>query len=271
MAGVMNFNVLGRKFLIVKLLVMFLLSMVSSPAAEPTVLELMKKLEGLMEQGTDITARVRFVQQRVNQGVKVTESIYFRRDRDDAFLIIMTAPDTDKGNGYLRLGDNFWMYRRNTRTFQHINRDETISGTDVKAGDMEKKKFTDQYEPLTNDTHTEYAVKKTITLLKQTPEVYNFTVVAKVRDVTYPKQEYWVDVNTALPLKVQNFSKSGDLMQTAWYYQYTQIKGKYVMVLSKFEDEFEKGNVTVMKLSEINLEKISDTVFTKAYLENASR
>ncbi len=43
-------------------------------------------------------------------------------------LIVMSAPEAEKGNGYLRMGDNLWMYRRNTRTFQHINRDESIGG-----------------------------------------------------------------------------------------------------------------------------------------------
>jgi hypothetical protein len=36
--------------------------------------------------------------------------IYYERDADGAFLIVMTAPEVEKGNGYLRLGDNMWMY-----------------------------------------------------------------------------------------------------------------------------------------------------------------
>ena len=89
---------------------------------------------------TDIRAKVTLTQQKVNQGTKNIEMIYYRRDSDDSFLIVMSAPETDKGNGYLRVGDNFWMYRRNTRTFQHINRDESIGGTNAHAEDFEKEK-----------------------------------------------------------------------------------------------------------------------------------
>ena len=77
---------------------------------------------------------------------KIIEMTYYRRDSDDSFLIVMTSPETEKGNGYLRVGDNFWMYRRNTRTFQHINRDESIGGSDAKADDFEKRKLTELYE-----------------------------------------------------------------------------------------------------------------------------
>ncbi|MGL4369351.1 MAG: outer membrane lipoprotein-sorting protein [Spirochaetota bacterium] len=115
--------------------------------AAPSVLELMKKLESLQEMTSDIRCKVDITQTKEGQGTKKFESIYYRRDSDDSFLIVMVAPEAEKGNGYLRVGDNFWMYRRNTRTFQHINRDESISGTDAKADDFEMKKITELYAP----------------------------------------------------------------------------------------------------------------------------
>jgi hypothetical protein len=36
-------------------------------------------------------------------------------------------------------------------------------------------------------------------------------------------------------------------------------------------DEFEKGNKTIMEISNISTDKISDDVFTKAFLENLSK
>ena len=96
---------------------------------------------------TDASAYVMLTQQKPDQGTKVIEMKYYRRDSDDSFLIVMTAPENEKGNGYFRVGDNFWMYRINTRTFQHINRDESIGGTDAKSADFEKRKLTELYEP----------------------------------------------------------------------------------------------------------------------------
>jgi hypothetical protein len=36
-------------------------------------------------------------------------------------------------------------------------------------------------------------------------------------------------------------------------------------------DEFEKGNKTLVEISDISTKKIPSTIFTKAYLENLSK
>ena len=131
-------------------------------SAAPTVLDIMKEMDDMENLGSDVTLKVKITQQRVEEGVKVLESVFYRRDVDDAFLLIMTAPDSDKGNGYLRVGDNMWMYRRNTRTFQIMNRDEPIGGTGAKAGDMEKKKFSELYEPVLDAKGKEILSEETL-------------------------------------------------------------------------------------------------------------
>jgi outer membrane lipoprotein-sorting protein len=193
--------------------------------------------------------------------------IYYRRDSDDSFLIVMTAPESEKGNGYLRVGDNFWMYRKNTRTFTHINRDESIGGSDAKAGDFEKRKLTELYEPAKDDLEKEMVTKER---LGQIP-VYKFEVKAKVKDVDYPKKIYWVRTDNSLVLKEESYALSGTLMQTAYYLKYTIVDGKYIPVRQIFIDEFEKGNKTIVELSGISTQKLDDSIFTKAYLENLSK
>ena len=94
---------------------LFAFTVISAFADMPKINDIMNKIDDITQLKTDGTAKVKITQQKVNQGLKVLESIYYRRDRDDAFLIVMTAPEVEKGNGYLRVGDNFWMYRRNTR------------------------------------------------------------------------------------------------------------------------------------------------------------
>src|SRR4030043_307578 len=122
----------------------------ASAHAAPKASDIIKKIDFMMEQIGDLSVKASLVQNRARQGVKTYESLYFRRDKTDEFLIVILAPDTEKGNGYLRVGENFWMYRQNTRTFQHISRDESIMGTDAKGGDFEKRKLNDLYKPLTN-------------------------------------------------------------------------------------------------------------------------
>jgi hypothetical protein len=229
--------------------------------------KVLAEIDRRMSQVSDFSAKVALTQQKVGQGVKNFETLFFRRDAGDEFLMVTTAPQSEKGNGYLRTGNNFWMYRQNTRTFQHINRDESINGTDTKAGDFERKKTTELYKPYLDPTGKEDIREETLGNKK----CYKFTVVAKVRDVTYPKQVYWVEKDTFLQLKVQSYSLSGTLMQTAYFLKYTKIEGKYILLKGMFIDEFEKGNKTVLNISGVSLKKLDSKIFTKAYLENLSK
>ena len=237
--------------------------------AKPSALDVMKAMEDLQDMGVDITVKAKITQKKPDQGVKLFESVYYRRDADDSFLIVMTAPDHEKGNGYLRVADNMWMYRRNTRTFQIMNRDQSIAGTDAKAGDLEKRKFTELYEPAVDEQGKEILVEET--LGKAKIPVYKLEVKAKVKDVEYPKVIYWVRQDNFLTMKEESYSLSGTLMETSYYPKWTTVEGKYIPLNIIFVDEFEEGNRTVLELSGISLQPISNDIFTKAYLENLSK
>ena len=237
--------------------------------AAPTVTELLTKMDELENIRVDITVKVKITQQKPDEGVKVLESVYYRRDKDDAFLIVMIAPDAEKGNGYLRVGDNMWMYRRNTRTFQIMSRDERIGGTDAKSGDMEKRKLTDLYAAAVDAQGKETVAEEK--LGKAEIPVYRFEVKAKVKDVEYPKEIYWIRQDNFLTMKKESYSLSGTLMESNFFPKWTTVEGKYIPLQMLFVDEFEKGNKSVLELSGISLAKIDDAIFTKAYLENLSK
>ncbi|OPY26743.1 MAG: hypothetical protein A4E28_02320 [Methanocella sp. PtaU1.Bin125] len=211
----------------------------------PSITELIEKQDERFELKSDMTCKVNIVQRKANQGDKIIESIFYRRDRDDSFLIIMIAPDADKGNGYLRVGDNFWMYRVNTRTFQHINRDESISGTDMKSGDFEKRKMSELYKPALDANGKE---KISSEKLGQIP-VYKFEITAKVSDVTYPKEIFWVRQDNYLPLKVQAFSLSR--VMASYMGQLPPLNGKkaVVFVTKGLALAFTGGNQAIKKLT----------------------
>jgi hypothetical protein len=250
--------------------VLFALALGAGASAEnalPKVETILQKMQDNINLSTDARARVSLTQQKVGQGVKNFEVQYYRRDKDNAFLIVFTAPEAEKGNGYLRIGDNFWMYRRNTRTFQHVNRDESIGGSDARGEDFETRKLTELYQPATDSTGRELIRQE---LLGKIP-VYRIEVKAKVNDVSYPYRIFWVSTDNFLQLKDQAFSSSKTLMNTSYYRKYTTVLGKYVPIEQLFIDEFEKGNKTVVQISGIVTEKVDDAIFTKAYLENLSK
>ena len=87
----------------------------------------------------------------------------------------------------------------------------------------------------------------------------------------YPKKIYWVRQDNELILKEESYALSGTLMQTAYYLKFTLIDGRYIAVKMFFLDEFEKGNKSVVEISNITTRKLDDVIFTKAYLENLSK
>ena len=254
---------------IIIIIILLTVGLSNNLQAAPGVMEILAEMDRMERLGADITVKCELTETRVNQGVRVLEGVYYRRDQDDAYLIVLTAPDTEKGNGYLRVGDNMWMYRRNTRTFQIMGRGQSIGGTDADAGDLETRKYVELYEPVLDERGNEKLTEES--LGKAKIPVYRFEVKAKVKDVDYPKKNYWVRQDNFLKLKEESYSLSGTLTQTIYYPKYTNVQGRYVFAKQLVIDEFEKGNKTLLQLSGISLKPIDDAAFTKAYLENLSK
>jgi outer membrane lipoprotein-sorting protein len=243
------------------------LLIVATAAAETVNAEfILKKLDLMQKMGMDVTAQVTIIQQRSGQAPRKLESRYYRRDADDSFLILMTAPDAEKGNGYLRVGDNMWVYRRNTRSFQHINRDESISGTDMKGGDFEQRKMADLYKAVMTNGREALSEE----MLGSRP-VYRLEIIAKVDDVTYPRQILWVTKDTFLPLKVANYSGNMTLMVSQYYLAYQTLGGRFFPIKMVTRDEFEKGNQSAMEISGVDTSPINPRFFSKAKLEEFSQ
>ncbi|MGA2613523.1 MAG: outer membrane lipoprotein-sorting protein [Spirochaetia bacterium] len=237
--------------------------------ANPSVSEIIDEVDTHMQLKSDMTAQARITTKDPEQGTKVIDSVYYRRDSDDAFLIVIASPESDRGNGYMRVGDNLWMYKRATRTFTHIGRDEKIGGSNASAGDMETRKFRDLYKPSLDASGKEIISEETIGGAKI--PVYRVEVVAKVNDVKYPKLVMWVTRDKYLELKRECYSLSGTLMETDFYTSYKNVEGRYVPLLMKFTDEVEKGHTSVLEITGINFSKVDDYKFDKSYLESLSK
>jgi outer membrane lipoprotein-sorting protein len=237
--------------------------------ALPTIQQVIDFIDTNYEVASDMTAQARITTKDPEQGTKVIESVLYRRDRDDSFLIVIAEPETDRGNGYLRVGDNMWMYRRSTRTFTHIGRDEKIGGSNASAGDFETRKFKELYKPALDASGKELIGAETIGAAKI--PVYRFEVTAPVNDVKYPRLVMWVTRDKYLELKREAYSLSGTLMETDLFTSYKEIDGRYVPLLQKYVDEVEKGRTSLLEITGISFERVDDYKFDKSYLESLSK
>lgn len=249
-----------------KLIYIFIL-LISNLCYAMTDTELLKKIDEIQTLEKDGTAKVEIIEKNKELGTRKFSMIYYIQDKTDSFLIVFAHPEKDKGNGYLKRDENMWMYRKNTRTFQHINSSESIGGTNATADDFEKKDLYEEYN-IAKDKNG----KSNITDTKLgNIDAIKIVCIAKTEDVKDPKRIYWLRKSNYLPLKVQNFSLSGTLMETIYYKRYTKIDGVYIASKFLIIDEFDKGNKTLVNISEITISPIPNHVFTKAYLENLSK
>jgi len=237
--------------------------------ALPTVQQVIDYIDTNYQIRSDMTAQARITTRDPEQGTKIIESVLYRRDRDDSFLIVIADPESDRGNGYLRVGDNMWLYRRNTRTFTHIGRDEKIGGSNTSAGDIEKRKFKDLYKPNADASGKELITEETVGGAKI--PVYRVEVTAKVNDVKFPRLVMWVTRDKFLELKRESYALSGTLMETDLYTNYKDVDGRFVPLLQKFVDEVEKGRTSLLEITGISFKKVDDFKFDKSYLESLSK
>lgn len=235
--------------------------------ADPTGAKILQALEANESMRSDIHSQVAITENRVGQGAKSMKCEYFRRDADKSFVIAITAPESDRGNGYLRQGEHFWMYRRNTRTFQHVNRDESIGGSDAKGQDFESRPLTQMYAPVKDAQGKELLRPDTVGGVP----CWRLEVRAIVSDVDYPKKTMWVRQSDLLLAKDQSFSSQGTLMRTGYYTKYQLVAERQVPMRQVHVDEVEKGNRTLVDLSDIKVGKLDPTIFSKAWLESRSK
>lgn len=237
--------------------------------AGPSAQQIIDYIDRTYQLRSDMTARAKITTKDPEQGTKVIESVLYRRDKDDAFLIVLAAPETERGNGYLRVGDNMWLYKRATRTFTHIGRDEKIGGSNTTAGDIETRKFRELYKPSTDSAGKEVLSEETLGSAKI--PVYRMEVIAQVNDVKYPKLVMWVTRDKYLELKRESYSLSGTLMETDLFTNYKEVEGRFVPLLQKFTDEVEKGRTSLLEITGLSFSAVDDYKFDKSYLESLSK
>lgn len=222
---------------------------------------IVKEMEQRINYDGDFTADLTLVQKDPEAADKILKAKYYRRDKDDKFVLIFTYPDSEKGKGYLRIGDNFWMYLPSTREFVHKSRKEKVGSTDAKGEVFEKKKIEELY-------NVKLLGSKKISKW----DTFVIELKAKELDVSYPIQKMYIRKDIYTPVKVEAYSLSKTLMQTQYFIKYEKIgNNKYVATKMLIINNLEKGKQTLVQLTNISTKKIPDSYFTKAFLENQSR
>ena len=229
---------------------------------DPAAVKLVRGWESqLNTEGVDLTTTFTLVQKKPGETDRVLRVRTFRRDSADMYTIIFQYPDSEKGKGYLRRGDDLYFYLPSTREFVYRNRKDNIGSTDARTDLFGRQKILEQYTA---------TLAGTAAVSRWECDVVRLD--ARVQDVSYPVQKWYVRKTDGLPVKVENFSLSETLLATFYYVEYKSLgNGKSVFTKLLAVNNLEKGQQTFLTNEAISTSAIPDYTFTKPYLEEQSR
>jgi len=219
---------------------------------------IMESTEDVLAYHGDYSATVSLVIEKPNKPKENTQYKMFERVDSDQFTMVQLFPDADKGNGWLRDGDNIWAYDPVGRKFTHTSLKDALGDSDVKVDDMTKAKakWRRNYEitAYTEDTLGKY-------------DVSVITLHAITTEPSYEKVIYYVRKDIPLVLKQEDYSGSGRLMRKILLPKYTKVPQGYIATQAILRDELNPGEQTQQVISDLTFDKLPDRIFTKAYLE----
>ncbi len=220
---------------------------------------------------TDFSGNYTVVQEKPGEGKSITEAILYRRDKSAKWTILITGPAKEKGKGYLQYDDNIWFFDPADRRFTFTSAKDKFQNTNANNSD-----FTPQHYA------RDYSIKSFEEVKLGNMDCVLFELTAKVENVTYPILKIWVTKDDGLVRKKEDYSLSGQKLRTTAVpsYQIVKANGKaYSVPVSmliqdnlrgkKIEGkiQYERTQITIKNVS---FEKVSDTVYTKPYLEMMS-
>ena len=223
--------------------------------------EILEDIDAAMSfAASDFAAVMTMITEDPEAGIEKRVLQQYRRDRDDKFLILFQEPATQKGQGYLNVGDNLWFYDPESRKFSHTSMKEQFAGTDANNSDFRESTLAEDYRvtEVSQGTLGRYGV-------------YIMSLQALTNEVTYPQRKIWVTTDTRLVLKSEDYSANGRLMRTSLIPAYARVEEKYIATRLIFVDNLIEGKKTQITLTDISFARLADSVFTKAYVERVNR
>jgi hypothetical protein len=133
------------RFLPVLLAGLFALPAQAAPLDAAGMLALLARFDEKMKSGGDFTARA-FIEAKEKDKPDVAyDSMFYRHDKDDKFMILFLAPKAEAGKGYLRIDKNLWMYDPTVGKWDRRTERERIGGTTSQRGDFDPDAYATEF------------------------------------------------------------------------------------------------------------------------------
>jgi len=230
--------------------------------------DLLKKVDSLVSyMDTDFSAEYTILQERPGQSLSKTVAGIFRRDSNETYVIVIIEPQISKGQGYLKEGSTLWFYDPQSRVFNTTSSKERFQNTNASNSDFTRSTLAIDYKVTSGEN---------VTLGRFQCRL--LTLEAVTSEVTYPIMKVWISADGLLR-KSEDYSLSGQLLRTSAIPDYYNVNGRYVPKQILFVDELRGAYIngkfqnekTQISISMPSFKKISDSVFSKTFLETVNR
>ncbi len=246
---------------LIQILLIFIVPLTLFAISPDEAQELLEKIDFSMNfDDSDFAAVMTMISEDPESGIEKRVIQQYRRDSEDKFLMLFREPVTQMGQGYLMIDDNLWFYDPESRKFSHTSMKEQFAQSDANNSDFGESSIADDYKVVTVEEDNLGRF-----------EVYVMKLEGLNNEVTYPNEKIWVTRDTNLILKTEDSSANGRVMRTAYFPSYAKIGGKYMATKMIFIDNLIEGKKTQITITDISVEDLQDTLFSKAFVERANR
>jgi outer membrane lipoprotein-sorting protein len=227
--------------------------------AQPTATRILERVDANMTIQTARTRAKMIVKYREGD-VRELEFTSWSRGTQESFLEF-TAPARDAGSRFLRRDDAMWIYLprvgKSVRIQGHMMR-QGLMGSDFSYGDAsENLSMVDDYEAVIEGEEE----------LDGRP-TYVLYLTARRRDLAYQSRRIWVDRERWVPLKEEQFARSGKLLKTALLGDVRRIGERWYPFRVELDNALQNDTSTVLQFLEFEMEiTLPPQVFTLRHLE----
>lgn len=234
-------------------------------------------LEAVDEMGNfgslDLSVTYTVVDTKPNKPDSVYQWSFFRRDFKDQIVMVFLKPEAQRGQGILKVEDDVFMWEPDVG-WTHTSMSRDIESSNAKTSDFRGSSLAEEYE----------ITAATESTLGRYP-VWVLTLNARTDEVSYDWLRLYIRKDKPIILKQENYSVADSFAQATLLRtilvppKYVEVAGKTIPVETRIVDEVNKGNNTVLSISQdpksgrylISAGKLPDSTFSKAFLEQANR
>lgn len=227
--------------------------------SQPTPTQILERVDANMTMLT-VRATARMIIQYREGDVRELEFTSWSQGTEESFLEF-TSPARDAGSRFLRRDDAMWIYLprvgKSIRIQGHMMR-QGLMGSDFSYGDAsENPSMVEDYE----------AVIEREEELDGRP-TYVLYLTARRRDLAYQSRRIWVDSERWVPLKEEQFARSGKLLKTARLGDVRHIGGRWYPFRVELDNALQTDTSTVLQFLEFELNiPLPPRIFTLRHLE----